>query len=96
MRLELAPPAEAEMIAAARHYEDRAPGLGERFLDEVLRASEGIKTYPESWPMISGQIRRCLVKRFPFSLLFRIETERIYVLAVMHLHREPNYWRTRS
>lgn len=46
--------------------------------------------------MISGQIRRCLVKRFPFSLLFRIETERIYVLAVMHLHREPNYWRTRS
>lgn len=35
MRLELAPPAEAEMIAAARYYEDRAPGLGERFLDEV-------------------------------------------------------------
>lgn len=44
---------------------------------------------------IEGDIRRSLVRRFPFGVLYAFENEDIFVLAVMHLHREPNYWKNR-
>lgn len=88
----LHPAAEAEMRAAAGYYHECQPGLGSRFLDEVTLAGGRIIRNPEAWPVMSGSIRRCLLNRFPFGLIFRIETERIYVLAVMRLRREPNYW----
>lgn len=91
----LHPAAEAEMRVAAGYYQDCQPGLGGRFLDEVSLAGGRIAHNPAAWPVITGQIRRCLLNRFPFGLLFRIEAKRIYVLAVMHLRREPNYWRNR-
>jgi len=84
------------MLAAARYYENCQDGLGECFLDEVLQTGGRIAEHPEAWSLISGRIRRCLLNRFPFALLFRIEQELIYVLAVMHLRREPNYWRKRK
>ena len=92
----LAPAAEDEMHAAANYYEECQIGLGNRFLDEVLLTGRRVAENPEAWPIISGRIRRCLMKRFPFGMLFRVEAERIYVLAVMHLRREPNYWQKRS
>lgn len=91
----LHPAAEAEMLAAARYYDVCQPGLGGRFLDEASRAGGRITDNPEAWSVISGSIRRCLLNNFPFGLIFRIESERIYLLAVMHLRREPNYWRSR-
>ncbi len=94
-RIELHPAAEAEMCAAACYYETCHPGLGDRFLEEVSVVGNRIAEHPEAWPVISGQIRRCLLNRFPFGLLFRIEAKRIYVLSVMHLRREPNYWQNR-
>ena len=92
----LAQVAEDEMHAASHYYEDCQIGLGNRFLDEVLLTGQRIAENPEAWPIISGRIRRCLMNRFPFGMLFRVEAERIYVLAVMHLRREPNYWQKRS
>jgi hypothetical protein len=83
------------MRTAAGFCQDCQPGLGTRFLDEVSRAGGRITDNPAAWPVVSGQIRRCLLNYFPFGLLYRIEPERIYVLAVMHLRREPNYWRKR-
>ena len=91
----LHPMAEAEMRAAAGYYQDCQSGLGVRFLDDVSLAGERITHNPAAWPVISGPIRRCLLNRFPFGLIFRIEAKKIYVLAVMHLRREPNYWRNR-
>jgi len=87
--------AEAEMRAAADYYETCHPGLGDRFLEEIALAGGRIAEHPEAWPVISGKIRRCLLNRFPFCLLYCIEAKRIYVLAVMHLRREPNYWQNR-
>jgi len=91
----LHPDAQAEMLAAASYYQECQTGLGDRFLDEVLQSGSRISHHPEAWQIISGRIRRCLLYRFPFGLIFRIEVERIYVLAVMHLRREPNYWKGR-
>ena len=91
----LSPAAEEEMLISARYYESTQSGLGDQFLDEMLRTGARITEHPEAWPIISGKIRRCLFNRFPFGLIFRIEVERIYVLAVMHLKRKPNYWNHR-
>ncbi|HIJ95074.1 MAG TPA: type II toxin-antitoxin system RelE/ParE family toxin [Desulfuromonadales bacterium] len=88
----LHPAAEAEMLAAARYYQNCQAGLGRRFLDEVSLTGKRITENPVAWPLISGSIRRCLLNRFPFGLIFRVEMERVYVLAVMHLRREPGYW----
>ncbi|MBM3333096.1 type II toxin-antitoxin system RelE/ParE family toxin, partial [Candidatus Sumerlaeota bacterium] len=55
-----------------------------------------IGEFPLLWPIYEGEYRRCLLKRFPYGLIYRIETERIYVMAVAHLHREPGYWKKRK
>ena len=88
--------AEEEMTAAARFYERQCPGLGQRFLDEVERAMTFIQDMPEASPVIHSSVRRKLLRHFPHALLYRLEPERIIVLAVMHLRRKPGYWKDRG
>jgi hypothetical protein len=85
-------PAEEEMFDAAAYYESRVPGLGAAFLDKVESAVADIAASPERWPIIQPNIRRRLVHRFPYGLLYRVDPEEIVVLAFSHLHRRPNYW----
>ena len=85
-------PAELEMLEAARYYEIQAPGLGDDFLNKIGSAVKDIGAYPERWPVVRFNIRRRLVHRFPYGLLYRIDPEEVVVLATMHLHRHPNYW----
>lgn len=89
------PEAEAEMLASAVWYEGRCAGLGLDFLGEVESAVSRIAASPEAWAIVTGDIRRHLVHRFPFGILYRADRNRIYILAVMHLHREPHYWEHR-
>lgn len=93
--VELHPEADSEMRAAARWYQSCQPGLGTRFLREVGNAGKRISDYPEACQILAGSVRRCLLEQFPFGILYRVEAERIYVLAVMHLSREPGYWKNR-
>ena len=90
------PEAEAEFLATVDHYEHSDPGLGEDFAAEVNDAIQNILSYPEAWPVLRGNVHRCLTNRFPFGVLYSIERDRIYILAVMHLHREPDYWKHRA
>jgi plasmid stabilization system protein ParE len=89
------PPAEEEMVAAAQFYESRSHGLGADFLDEVQRSVESISSNPRTAPAIKEGIRRRLLKRFPFGILYAVEPDTIVVLAVMHLRRRPGYWEER-
>lgn len=84
-----------EMVAAARFYEAQATGLGVDFLVEVRRATEGISKNPRAGRVLRGKVRRRLVRRFPYSLLYRVNPDEIVVMAVMHLRRRPGYWRGR-
>ena len=90
------PEAEAEMTAAARWYEERAPGLGAALLDEVEAAIARIAASPEAWSIVTDDIRRHVLHRFPFGVLYRVRSDQVFVLAVMHLHREPHYWEHRT
>lgn len=89
------PQAEQEMVEAAKYYESQAAGLGANYLSETERAVAAIAESPETWPIIEGKLRRRLVRRFPFGILYCIDPNEIVVVAVAHLHRKPGYWRGR-
>ncbi len=96
MRVEFHPEALAEFRAAAEYYETQQTGLGERFANAVEAAVAHIVAAPESWRIIEDDIRRCLTKVFPYAVLYSIESGYILIVAVMHCHREPGYWRNRN
>jgi len=85
-------PAEFELFAAARYYESNAPGLGIDFLDKVDSAIQDIETHPYRWPIVRNYIRRRLLTRFPYGLLYSVDPDEIIILATMHLRRQPDYW----
>ena len=91
-RVSFNPFAERELNDAARYYEIKCPGLGSRFLEEAERCLSTIVEYPESAPVLQGDIRRQLMRSFPYGLLYTIKPDFIRVLAVMNLHRRPLYW----
>jgi plasmid stabilization system protein ParE len=82
----------SEQDDAAAYYESQKPGLGLEFLDEVERAIERIRQFPNAWQKASRRSRRCRLYRFPYGLVYQVRQDRIVILAVMHLHRKPGYW----
>ena len=95
MQIVFLPAAEQEMIEAALYYQSQASKLGESFLYEVKRAIKSIVESPNMWPVLEGTLRRRLLKRFPFGVLYKIEPEAIIIIAIAHLKRKPGYWKDR-
>lgn len=89
------PEAEAEFIAAIDYYEGKQSGLGYDFAKEVYTGRKSIIELPQAWPVLDGEIRRRLISRFPYGILYCDEGQTVYILAIMHLRREPNYWKKR-
>lgn len=89
------PEAEEEMQEAASYYQSQADGLGNDYLSEVERAVHAIATSPDSWPILEHNLRRRLVRRFPFCVLYKVDPEAIVIIAVAHLRKKPGYWRKR-
>jgi len=95
MRIEFHPEALAEFRDAAEFYEKQQHGLGSRFTDAIKSAISHIGESPTSWRIIEDEVRRDLTKVFPYAVLYSIEDSYILIVAVMHCHREPGYWRSR-
>lgn len=89
------PDAESEFNQAVDYYEEIEAGLGYDFAVEIYATIQRSLTYPSAWPILEGDIRRCLVRRFPYGVLYSIEPNGLYILAVMNLHRDPDYWKPR-
>ena len=87
----------AEMEYSRAWYEERAGNLGTEFLEEVDRAIEAVSESPATWPFRDRRhaIRRYLIHRFPYGLIYRISEQRIQIIAVMHLRRHPDCWQGR-
>lgn len=88
--------AEDELNEAARYYDREEPGLGSSFLEEVDRCLQSLATHPEAGPILRGVVRRRLLRRFPYALLYKIKPGGIRILAVMNLKRRPAYWVSRE
>jgi len=84
------------MLEAARYYQSLSSGLGNDYLAEVEHAVQSIASSPKTWPVLEGDFRRRLVKRFPFGVIYRNEPDIIVIIAVAHLRKKPGYWKKRS
>lgn len=87
--------ARKEMTAAIRYYESQLPGLGQRFLSQVEKTIDEIIAHPQAGAPLRRDIRRRLVRSFPFALLYSDLPKEILVIAVMDLRRDPDYWKNR-
>lgn len=92
MRVIFSPEARLEFEDAERYYDKQVEGLGRRFRSEVKAALSRMRAWPLSCPEERGEIRRLLLSRFPYKLLYSLESDHIYVIAVAHQHRQPDYW----
>jgi plasmid stabilization system protein ParE len=90
------PEAYAELEAAALFYETRLAGLGKSFAVEVERTIALLREFPEAGAQVGPGRRRVLVARFPYSIVYRHDTDAIVIVAVAHQRQRPGYWRRRT
>jgi len=95
MNLRFHKDAKFEFKESITYYHKINASLGLDFITEVQLTLNRIKVYPDAWAVLDGNIRRALVNRFPFGILYTINKSEIYIIAVMNLHRIPTYWEGR-
>lgn len=84
--------AKQELEDAVNYYNLQYSGLGRRFKEEVRKAALRIAAYPEAWSVDRGDVRKCLLYKFPYKLMYSVEKGHILVIAVAHQYRKPEYW----
>ena len=90
------PDIELEVKASYQWYQNQADGLGEDFLKELEKAYETIVELPNTWPKFQIGFRRFLLSKFPFSVIYKVIGNSIFVVAIMHNSRKPGYWSERT
>lgn len=93
--LDFHPSLRQEVDDAFRWYEQRQPGLGRDFLDEVGEVLAEITANPARYGFADADIREGLLPRFPYAVYYRVLIDRIRVLAVYHTARNPSGWQSR-
>ncbi|MFH0977437.1 MAG: type II toxin-antitoxin system RelE/ParE family toxin [Spirochaetota bacterium] len=95
MKVRFISPALFELDEAVRYYEYQVNGLGYRFFQEVDAAVERIKLMPEAWTKIGSKTHRCLLKNFPYAVLYVFENSEILITSIANLHRNPEHYKAR-
>lgn len=88
--------AKQQLDDASEYYELQMPRLGARFRKEVRSAIRRIREYPDAWTREKGDVRGYLLHKFPYKILYSIEKDYIYIIAIAHRHRRPDYWIDRT
>jgi plasmid stabilization system protein ParE len=88
--------ARAELIDAQDWYENEASGLGRRFRATIDALIERMSANPRQFPIVFKNIRRALLRRFPYALFFVVENETLLVIACFHGSRDPMKWQERT
>ena len=94
--LKVRPAAAADLEDAYRWYEARRPGLGGEFLESAGSTLEAIVRQPKRFPLVHRDLRRALLRRFPYGIFFRIQGDRLMVVACFHAKRDPRRWQSRD
>lgn len=89
------PDAEVELDKSIAFYEKCEPGLGLDFERDVAHGILQIQEAPLCWPVHKYGLRKYLIKRFPFHIFYLILPECIWIVAVAHCSRKPDYWKNR-
>ncbi len=95
MKLVFRAAAAADVEEAYRWYEAQRAGLGDEFLAGVKTSLEAVLSHPEAAPAVHRDIRRLLLKRFPYGIYYRLVDGMAVVVACFHAKRNPRVWRSR-
>ena len=87
--------AETEAREALRWYAERNARAAAEFQRAITLALDALGESPHVWQEIEPGVRRCLLSGFPYGVVYRVQPERVEVLAIMHLKRRPGYWHSR-
>lgn len=96
LHLKFHPAVAVEITRSFLWYEKQTQGLGDDFINELEAAYTAILQFPDTWPLFQHGFRRFLLTKFPFSILYKQSNETVYIVAVMHNSRRPNYWSERA
>ena len=88
-------PAQAELAEVVAYYNSQKPELGSQFAEEIRRTIERVIHYPKAWTPLSKRTRRCRTNKFPYGVIYQVRVDVLLIVAVMHLHREPQTWKSR-
>ena len=94
-RFVIRPAAEADVLEAATWYESRAPGLGLDFVGAVERCLDDIHAAPQRFPRVHAEVRRALLRRYPYGVFYVVAADAIEVIACLHCRRDPKRWQRR-
>ncbi|MFP4014471.1 MAG: type II toxin-antitoxin system RelE/ParE family toxin [Chitinispirillaceae bacterium] len=94
--LSIRPEAENDLHETYDWYEKKRRGLGDEFLLRIEAALESVTANPRSCAVVYKNIRRKLIRRFPYGIFFIIDESTIRILAVIHVKRNPENWKSRS
>ena len=84
--------AKQELEDATHYYEIEHEGLGRQFRNEIRKSVNRISEYPKAWSFDKEDVRKCLLHKFPYKILYSIEEDHIFIIAIAHQHRKPEYW----
>jgi plasmid stabilization system protein ParE len=96
MKYRFHPEAAEEYERDIRFYRKRQPGLPKRFVAAVEETIARILEHPDRWRMIEPNLRRCLTRTFPYSVIYSVQGDTVFIIAVAHGSREPGYWKGRT
>ena len=95
MNLGFHPLADQELEEAMAYYEEQRKGLGISLLKEARKGLQNLKTFPQRFARIHGPYRRFMFRKYPYGIIYSVEENLLYIIAIAHLSRAPNYWHER-
>ncbi len=96
IRIEFHPEAEQDLSQAKSWYRERSKLAARAFATDIADSLRDIAAFPNRWPEVRPGERRLVLSRFPFSILYRVRKDMVFITAVAHQKRRPGYWRDRQ
>jgi len=92
MKISIHELAEKELIDSCDFYDEQVFGLGLKFISDVETTIKLIAINPLAFPIYFKDYRRAILRKFPFTLIYKIEQETILIMAIAHQKRKPKYF----
>lgn len=89
----LHPDAAEEIKQTTAFYNKQQAGLEKRFIEDLEDGIERICAHPLRYKIVEGEVRKCRLEHFPYLLIYQVQGEQVEIIALMHLRREPDYWK---
>ncbi len=91
----ISPEAQLDLEDAYYWYEDQNKGLGSEFIRVIDASLSAIQRNPFAYTSVDKQVRKKLVRKFPYGLFYIVKNENIVVIACFHIKRDPKQWKRR-